>query len=80
MLYVKVAQLIQDNKSNNKNEPIAFIKAIVNENFADLEDFENEINLFYVAYTRGKSKVINNSDICFKEQLINSFIKMYHKS
>ena len=73
-LYKKVANLIKERNMKNVN-PYRLIKALAADNYKGLTDLENEINLFYVAYTRAKVKVINFSDVSFKKDKINQEIE-----
>ena len=73
-LYAKVAALMKE-KNIKDVEPYYFIKSLAKNNYQGVADLENEVNLFYVAYTRGKVKVINLSDINFTKSKINMEIK-----
>jgi ATP-dependent exoDNAse (exonuclease V) beta subunit len=72
LLYLKVAKLMKER--NVKEEPYYFIKALSNNAYQGLADLENEVNLFYVAYTRGKVKAINKSDVSFIKNKVNTEI------
>ena len=60
---------------NVKEEPYYFIKALSNNAYQGLADLENEVNLSYVAYTRGKIKVVNKSDVSFIKNKVNTEIE-----
>ncbi len=73
-LYSKIAKLM--NERNMKNvEPYTLIKSLAKSGYQGLSELENEINLFYVAYTRAKVKAINLSNISFIKSKINNEIK-----
>ena len=73
-LYKKVAALM--NERNIKDiEPYYFIKAIAKNNYQGLADLENEVNLFYVAYTRVRVKIVNLSDVSFIKSKVNMEIE-----
>ena len=73
-LYKKIAKLIKD--KNTKIEPYKFIKSLASKNYNGLADLENEINLFYVAYTRAKVNLINLSGVSYRKDEINQAIKI----
>ena len=73
-LYKKIATLME-NRNIKRIEPYDYIKTLAFNNYRGLVDLENEINLFYVAYTRAKVKVINLSNVSFEENKINQEVK-----
>jgi len=69
-LYKKVANLMKE-RNIKDTEPYYFIKALAKNGYEGLAELENEANLFYVASTRGRVRVINLSDVAFNKSKIN---------
>jgi F-box protein 18 (helicase) len=73
-LYTKIANFfINRGIKKLKTDPLIIIKSLMKNKEISV-DIINEINLFYVAYTRAKSKVVNLSDVTFNKNFINDKI------